>query len=330
VANSIILERGPAGWAAADRRPERRRVYIFLTRYGLLYAVNLGVMLVGAVNYNNSLAYALTFLLGGLFLVSMLHTYSNLRGLMISASAPDPVFAGRTAVFPLLFDNRQGRTRIAISLALETAGKRGLRRRPPWRHCGSVDIAAASLQTLDLDLPAQRRGYLVPGRIRIASTWPLGLFRAWSYMQITHRCTVYPRPLGSRVLPVSTRSGEDEQTGQGSGTDDFIGFRQYQSGDSMRVVDWKAYARERGLVSKRFSGRGTRKVYIDWQQTAHLEDREMRLSQLCLWVLEAQAQQARYALVLPGGGESTFSSGDQHRHRCLEALAGFGTDDVHP
>ncbi len=103
MSNSVVLERLPkpvaSQYAARADSPERKRVYIFPTRYGLIFSVNLLVMLIGAINYNNSLAYSLTFLLGGLFLIAMIHTYSNLRGLIISASPADAVFAGQIAVF---------------------------------------------------------------------------------------------------------------------------------------------------------------------------------------------------------------------------------------
>ena len=94
----------------------------------------------------------------------------------------------------------------------------------------------------------------------------------------------------------------------------------------MRSIDWKAYARHTGLVSKRFSGRGTRKILLHWQDTAHLANTELRLSQLCLWILQAHELQAQYSLVLPGGGEFDFGAGEQHRHRCLAALAIHGLD----
>ena len=41
----------------------QRRVFVLPTRQGLAYAVSLLVMLVGAINYNLSLGYALVFLL---------------------------------------------------------------------------------------------------------------------------------------------------------------------------------------------------------------------------------------------------------------------------
>ncbi len=331
MSNSVVLERLPTAagtqQSTAYRLHLRQRVFIFLTRYGLIFSANLMVMLIGAVNYNNSLAYALIFLLSGLFLVAMLHTYSNLRGLIISASPADAVFAGQQASFPLVFDNRQGNFRLAIDLQTQVRTKKRFRIKPIYTTNTSVDIAAHSMHSLGFILDAPSRGYLVPGRIKISSTWPLGLFRAWSYMQINQRCVVYPQPKGTIMLPAMTMIEEEEQAGKGSGTEDFIGFRQYQTGDSMRAVDWKAYARERGLLSKRFSGKSTKKILIDWQQTNHIGDTESRLSQLCLWIIEAEKQQAQYSLAIPGSAGLDFANGDRHKHQCLQALAGYGLDN---
>src|SRR3569623_543661 len=56
----------------------RRRVYIVPTRFGYLFAVMLLVMLLGAMNYSNSMAFALTFLLSSMGLIAMHHTHGNL------------------------------------------------------------------------------------------------------------------------------------------------------------------------------------------------------------------------------------------------------------
>ena len=52
----------------------RARIFILPTRQGLAYALVLFAILAGAVNYENSLAYALVFTLVGLGVVSIIHT----------------------------------------------------------------------------------------------------------------------------------------------------------------------------------------------------------------------------------------------------------------
>lgn len=77
------------------------RLFIVPTRAGLVFAVLLLGLLVGAINYGVSLAYLFTFWFAGLAIVGMLHTQRNLAGLVLIARAPAPVFAGEEAVFRL-------------------------------------------------------------------------------------------------------------------------------------------------------------------------------------------------------------------------------------
>jgi uncharacterized protein (DUF58 family) len=284
----------------------------------------LAVMLLGAVNYTNNMAYMLTFMLGSLFMVCMLHTYRNLHGLIVTVSEARPVFAGEYARFPVVFDNRQGMQRININVDIwPTRWKT-----KPANAAGIRDarIDARQMYRDTLPVPTSQRGYLRPGRIKIHSTYPLGLFQTWSYLQGLSQCLVYPRPQGNPVLPALMEDISLDQAGSLSGTDDFTGFRHYRSGDSIRNIDWKIYAREQGLLVKKFSGSGARKLVLHWDQTAHLQDIEARLSQLSLWVLRAEQADLRYGLVLPGI-RLDINNGEAHQHTCLRELALYGYDD---
>ena len=73
---------------------DQRRVFIFPDRAGLVFLAMLAVMLIAAINYQNNMAFALTFLLFSLFIVAILHTFSNLSGLRIEALRGQPTFAG--------------------------------------------------------------------------------------------------------------------------------------------------------------------------------------------------------------------------------------------
>ncbi|MFN4148872.1 MAG: hypothetical protein ACK4E4_04895, partial [Rhodocyclaceae bacterium] len=117
------LEERFVAWALRERPPEavpivlsQRRVYVLPTRGGLLFALSLIVLLIGAINYNLSLGHALVFLLGGLGLVTILHTFRNLAGLSLAVATPAPVFAGETAHFPLILHNPETRERRRLRL----------------------------------------------------------------------------------------------------------------------------------------------------------------------------------------------------------------------
>ena len=82
-----------------DRLPatlERRRLYILPTRAGLAFAALLFLMLLAGLNYANSLALFLTFLLTGFALVVMQQCHRNLLGTEVVAAIAPAVFARST------------------------------------------------------------------------------------------------------------------------------------------------------------------------------------------------------------------------------------------
>src|SRR5438105_2923261 len=82
------------------------------------------------------------------------------------------------------------------------------------------------------------RGVLQPGRLTLYTRFPLGLYNAWSYIDLDAQCIVYPRPTpAGPPLPPLKPSGHDG-AGAGHGQDDFAGLRQYHTGDSPRHIAW--------------------------------------------------------------------------------------------
>lgn len=288
---------------------DRRHVYILPTRQGLLFALVLACMLVGSINYGLSLGFVLTFLLAGLGVIAMLHTWRNLANLAIASGKSPPVFAGEDASFGLIAANPQLRDRYAIGLRYQDG------------ETVFADVPADGRSELALPLTSTQRGWLAPGRLTVYTEFPLGLFHAWSYVQLDNRCLVYPQPAAAGQPP--PLSGADGQAGSHaptSGDDDFAGLRPYQHGDSLRRIDWKASARGPGLLTKNFQGANRALLWLDWQLAQG--DTEARISQLARWVLEAHAGGQSYGLRLPGV-EIPPAAGENHYRVCMEALALF-------
>jgi len=83
---------------ASSVRLNQRRIFIMPTAVGLAFLVALLLMLLTAINYQNSLAYGLTFQLGSLYLVTILHTWRNLAGLVLQAGGSTAAFVGEQAL----------------------------------------------------------------------------------------------------------------------------------------------------------------------------------------------------------------------------------------
>lgn len=327
MSESIVLERllSPArGDHATASKLKRQRVYILPTRPGFLLCIAMFTMLLGAINYNNSMAYILTFLLVSVFMVCMLHTYRNLAGLIINGLTPRPVFAGETAGFPVIIDNRDGQNRPALKLVCHPSRKAKRAAKQDYQPL-MIDLRANQWQQVEIPAPAIKRGLLPLERVIISSCFPLGLFRAWSYIHLKEQCVVYPKPAGVDQFPAPVAAQQQGQEGAQSGANDFAGFRQYHPGDSIRNIAWKALAREQPLLVKRFSGDGSHTLMLAWQDVSHLPDIELRLSQLCRWILLAENQGWNYGLEIPGL-QIDPAQGALHKNRCLEALARFGAD----
>lgn len=307
-----------------DRQVSRTpRVYILPTKQGMLLGLVLWVMLIGSINYSLSLGYVLTFLLGGLLLVCMLHTNRNISRLNFAGAKVSPVFAGEIAEFNVGVDNRRGPFRYAIEILRYSKTKKRLKRLDG--PASVIDVPQDKLDFFPLPVAAPERGRLTLGWLRTTTCFPLGLFRAWNSINIPTSCIVYPRPEGSPVLPEHAASGSFGHGGSRRGADDFVGFRPYRPGDSPRNIAWKAFAREQGMLVKHFSGGEAPGLWLTWDSVSHLLGDEARLSQLCRWVLEADANDRYYGLKLPGC-ELPLDAGTIHRNRCLEALALFGTE----
>jgi uncharacterized protein (DUF58 family) len=292
-----------------------RAIYILPTAAGLVFGAVLLFMLLGSLNYQNNLALLFTFLTASVVLVAMHHTWFNLRGLAVTSRGGPPVFAGDQARFSIDLANPGGSRRPDLT------ARRGT------RAGATQDLAAGGAATTELRLPAERRGLLALEGIRLETTYPLGLFRAWSYVETRAGVTVYPRPARRSPSPAPVPAFRQSAAGdRGVGADDFLGLRGYRPGDSPRQLDWKAFSRERGLVVKQFGGDRADQVWLDWERLP-AADVETRLSLLCRQVLDAAEADLSYGLRLPGR-EVGMGHGEVHKHRCLEALARFGHHQV--
>ena len=313
-----LLDRNPriANWLYGFTPPEQgtvvlvhRRVYIVPARLGWMFGATLLVLLVGSINYALALGFGLTFLLAGLGLVGMVQTARNLARIAVSVGRAEPVFAGEAAQFRLFLDSRAPFDRPAV-LA---------------RHLGSgaqlvADLPAGGVAEIVLAVPAAKRGWLPLGRVMLETRFPLGLFRAWSYVEPDARCLVYPRPERSPLPAPSADESSGTLAQQAIGNEDFAQLRSYQRSDSPRHVAWKAVARTGDMMTKQFTGDAAAELWLDWQRLPAGLGLEQRLSRMAGWVLAAERAGAHYGLRLPGV-ELALGHGDAHGAACLQALA---------
>ena len=239
----------------------------------------------------------------------MVHTARNLARMAVSVGRAEPVFAGEAAQFRLYLDARAAFDRPAI-----------LARHLRSRSQMVLDVPAAGLAEVVLAVPAPARGWLPLGRVMLETRFPLGIFRAWSYVEPDARCLVYPRPERSMLPAPAAESSRGALRSPTPGNDDYSGLRAYQLSDSPRHVAWKAVARSEDMLTKQFTGEAAAELWLDWARLAPQLAVEQRLSRLAGWVLEAERSGVQYGLRLPGV-EIAPGRGELQRAACLQALA---------
>jgi len=278
---------------------------------GLLFV--LAAIWYAASSQNNAASYLLLFALISVFLVSIPRTLSNLGGLQITAESIKPAFAGQEVSLPLEVTNKSRATRYGIALTLPDLGDAR----------EQVDeIPAGKAARTVLRFPATTRGEHQIGRLHLTSVYPLGFLRVLKQLPSPQRYVVYPKPAGDQRLPAETaRSGQRSARREFGEGDDFAGVRAYVRGESQRHIDWKAVSRGQALMTKQFTAESDGLLYLNLS-AARSDNLEARLSQLALWVIEAERARRPYGLRLPAV-EIPPSLGEPHLHRCLRALALF-------
>ncbi len=284
---------------------EYRHIFVLPTGFGWSFAMMLVFMAFGGLNFNNNMALMLVFMLGTIAQLTTFIAYRNLSGLKLESIYCKPVFCNEVAHFQVFISNGNERQRFAVQAGFKEP-----------QDCR--DFKLNSSQSLNLKYPASNRGWLEMPSFRLETRFPLGLFKAWSWVFPQTRCLVYPSP--AKHAPPLPKSGHGElgQANRGDG-DQVHGIRKYQPGDSKQRVAWRASARHDELFSREMETPREEACELDWD-LLKVGDIETRLSILTAWVIAADHKHLSYSLKLPGEFIAS-GSGAEHRSNCLERLA---------
>jgi uncharacterized protein (DUF58 family) len=277
------------------------------TRFGLFVGLSLAVLNLGALNYNNNAALLLGFIIISLCNNSLIAAHLSLLGLRIQTQPIAPVFAGQSCLLAAKIDSaKAGKTQFGqFSLSCQDS-------------LAAVQEDAGSAHAT-LAIATRKRGLLAIERIQLSTLQPLGLAKAWSYLNLHENVLVYPAPRGQPLsAQFKTESGSAGRQVRLM-TDQPHHLRGFRPGDSRKQIAWKTSARTETLQVREYESASMDDLLLDWHGLHHL-GYEQRIEQLCLWVLQADQKQLRFALKLPGTLLPS-ASGTEHKRQCLEALA---------
>lgn len=289
---------------------DKNRVYILPTKVGIIFCILLLLLLIASVNYSKSLGFMLTFLLAGLGNIIMFATWKNLAGLRLRAGGSKSVFAGEEATFAVQLENIDPQTRYSIAISHD------------GQESEVVDVHANGVALIHFQVAAKQRGVLNAGRFRLYTEFPAGLLVAWTWIELSMQCLVYPKPAAKADVLSSSTIEEGEHDDRGAGLEEYTGLRKYQPGDSWRRIAWKAVARTGELHTKEFAGGQPQLQWVDFNAQM-MTGTESRLSMMTRLLIDAEDKGGQYGLRLPEL-EISPNRGSVHLSHCLKALALYG------
>jgi uncharacterized protein (DUF58 family) len=291
-------------------RLDRRRIYVVPSGFGWAFGALLFVMLIGALNYGNNPALLLTCLLSAAGGASVFFGFRGLSGLELAQVRADEVHAGEPLTVHLRFAP-------------------GARTRPSLlARNGTAEVAFALVPDVALDtvlvLEAPRRGWHRPGRFRLWTGYPLGLFTLWSWLNPDVEFLIYPA-LESPSPALPSSDGEHGEQAHAGASEEHSGLRDYRVSDAARLIAWKASVRHDTLLVRDTERRAGETLTLDYKSLRGL-DYEARIRRLAAWVVAAEDEQRSYTLRLPNETQGP-GLGANMRHSCLRALALLPRED---
>ena len=262
-------------------------------------------MLLTAINYQNSLIYLLTFLLGTIFFLSIWFCFLNLSGLRIEALEPGRCFEGELTYFNYRTSRARGLP-IAMKIGLDKDSAE------------IIPFSVHKCEDLVLNTTKNTRGRHKIHRLYIESRFPFGLVVAWTWLKLDAECLVYPEPLFS--LPDSSAINAGDNDSNYLLKDDLNDLRNYQAGDTASRILWKKYASKDTLIVRDYDNGSYSPEWVDWDH--YSGPTEMRLKHLCFDVCQLSEGARPYGFKIPGYTVEPALS-ELHKRKCLDALALF-------
>lgn len=287
------------------------RVYILPTSFGLYFIATTFLLFLMSLSYGHSLAFTCTFLFSSLIIVSAHFTNFNLYHLKIKDGVrPGYGILGENEVGHIEVENQSSKVRFDLKVSLPLSSHEfkgqvlGKTKRP-------VTIKGKDDQVIGLGFSDLQRGCYWLERVKITSSFPFGLFEAWTYHSFSPReYWIFPKPMSDKTIhtkvieEVKKLKSRDEEYENLStlfieGNDSFYEHSLYQEGGNLKRMDWKIYARTHLMYEKKYSEAFTKKISLKRKSLEMiLPELEDQLSFLTAQILSFQERHIEFSLVL--------------------------------
>lgn len=284
---------------------QQNRIYILPSRLGCWFGLLIVLLYLLGTNYQNNLILITAFMLISLFLVTMLQSFYNLYRLHVKIVADAECFAGQDAF-------------IEITLNSEAAQMLQL---GFFKHKGDYLAPLVKAEThLALPLPALSRGCYELPRLKIASHYPFGLFRCWSYPALQAKIWIYPTPLQTQHIKQPVNDSMNRPA-SALAMPEADWLKNYQTGDLPARILWKKLAANPNMTVVRYAP-PTATEHEQWIQVPSLTGiaLETALCEATAKLISLEKAGQAYGMILPNQTIAP-ARGAAHYQRCLQELA---------
>ena len=299
---------------ASMHKLSNRNVFIMPTRFGYVYLIFVVLLFLLATNYQNNVIMLLSYLMASLFITTMMHSFYNLSGIVLSADNKAAGYANQNISFPinLTVPNK----RVDLSFCFDD------------QQTTHLPKSVKGEQTIHVSCHYENRGVYNSGRLKVWSEYSFGLFITWTRIDFDHQCTVYPEAItlnnSKNSLTGKPKNNVNVETSvleYKPGTDEFFELKSHVLGESLSRIAWKQFARGQGLLTKHYQ---KNEGSIRWLKIADMPNHglEKQLQYLCFLVNEYNYAGQIFGLDL--GIQKIYpAQGESHFKQCLTALAVF-------
>jgi uncharacterized protein (DUF58 family) len=262
---SLVLALG-CGLYIVPRLARRVRVEMWgfgirtsITTEGYLFLLVAVVVGVAAWNTENNLLYLILAVVLAFIIVSGNVARLMLYDVAVQLRFPDNIVAGEPVNLAVTLVNRK-RLLPSCSVGVESNARRaGLppltarerkRKRPDSARLAHFIVVPPRSSVRQLvEHVFERRGIYAIENFTLSTKFPAGFFRKWRDVAAEGKIVVFPpeRPVDDFFHSLPIVAGATSSHIRGDGLDLFA-FRDYQSTDHIRRIDWKASARAQRFV----------------------------------------------------------------------------------
>lgn len=318
---SLFGKRWQAYWLKAieKRSPylnkvtlNQKKIYIIPSKVSLGYLTCAGLLVIAGINYQNNLVYGLAFWMVAIFVVNIIFTFRNLAGVRFSVIKSDNAKVGENINFTVRLDGIGEQSK--FNLFLESTGGQQTK----------IDLSTKKYFDWIVCTQGLKRGPVNAPRIKIFTTYPLGLAYAWGYVFLNANAWCFPESKWYATGHNSSHDSDEEKQDRlvKSGSHDFYQLANYQQGDKLNRIYWPALAKNNQWLVKEFVDYHGDELWLNFDDYPELQT-ENRLQYLAYLIEKAQSNNNLYGLKIAATVIEPNNS-MAHQNICMLALAKYG------